>query len=71
MTDTYRVKIDLTLLAANTSKGEGRLVNEAEVRDFLVDQGFIPCEKGWICEEISLRLLNPEEIVSCTSHEPY
>ena len=69
MTDTYRVNIDLSLLAVNTSKGEGRPVSEAEVRDLLVDQGFIPCEKGWICEEISLRFLDPEEVLSCVSCE--
>jgi hypothetical protein len=58
------VDIDLTVLAANLSKEEGRSVSEDETRKWLLDAGFESYRGLWIVDEPDLGQLEPSEVRS-------
>ena len=58
------VDIDLSVVAANLSREEGRAVGEQEVRQWLLDAGFRPHGSRWIVAEGDLGQLDPTEVRS-------
>jgi len=65
MADSYRVRINLDVLARNMSKAEGRTFSVDEARDFLASNCFIHLDGDrWLCEDVSLGLLHSSEIVA-------
>ena len=58
------VDIDLTVLAANLAREEGRTVSENEVRQWLLDAGFRPQGGLWVVNEPDLGQLDPSEVRS-------
>jgi hypothetical protein len=58
------IDIDLTILAANLSKEEGRPVSEDETRKWLIDAGFESYRGLWIVDEPDLGQLDPSEVRS-------
>lgn len=58
------VDVDLSAVAANLSKAERRHVSEQEVRQWLLDAGFVPHGDRWIVDEPDLGHLEPSEVRS-------
>ena len=58
------VDIDLTAVAENLSSEERRVVDAAEVRQWLLDAGFRPHGDRWIVAEPDLGHLEPSEVRS-------
>ncbi|HEX4792931.1 MAG TPA: hypothetical protein VH370_04010 [Humisphaera sp.] len=58
-----RVKIDLSLLQEHLSEADKRPTTEAEVRQFLLDSGFMPLHDSWVVEEKDLGQLDPSEVL--------
>ena len=65
MPDSYMVQIDLEKLRENRAVLEGRSLTEDDVRDWLIEQGFVPVPKGWVAEKDILDTLDASEVVSC------
>jgi hypothetical protein len=63
MADTFRLKIDLALLAENLSRADGKPQSQEDVAEWLRGNHFIPQGDWWVCEEISLGLLDKSEII--------
>lgn len=64
MADTVRVRIDVKKLAANLCAAEGADIPAEDVHAFLVRNKFVSLGGDvWVCEEVSLRLLDRSEIL--------
>ena len=61
MADAYLISIHLDRLAANFSKADTRSWSPIEARAWLIEQGFISTESGWVAEECQLDLLGRRE----------
>lgn len=64
MADSFIVRINLDRLRQNFCMAEAKLWTEDEVKEWLRESGFIERPDGWLCEEISLGLLDRTEILS-------
>lgn len=65
MADRFVVQINFPVLLANITKADkSREWNETELKLWLKEEGFIQRPDGWLCEEISLALLDPTEVIS-------
>jgi hypothetical protein len=58
-----RVKIDLSLLRENLSQEDRQPTSESQVRQFLLDSGFIPDGELWTVDEKDLGQLKPSEVL--------
>jgi hypothetical protein len=58
------VDVDLPAVAANLSSEERREVSEPEVRQWLLDAGFMPFGDRWVVDEPNLGHLEPAEVRS-------
>jgi hypothetical protein len=58
------VDVNLSAVAVNLSKEEGRQVSEHEVRQWLHDAGFRRHGDRWIVDEPDLGHLDPSEVRS-------
>lgn len=64
MTDAYLVQIDLKRIAENFSLAERKPWDVAQVKEWLLSEGFIERADGWLCEELTLDLLDKSEVLS-------
>lgn len=64
MAQQHLVQIDLERVRTNFEQTERRTWTEAEVRGWLASSSFLQHEKGWICEEDALTLLDECEILA-------
>ena len=65
MADSFVVQINLEKLRQNFNLADATLWTDDRVKDWLREGGFIERLDGWLCEEISLELLDKTEIISC------
>ncbi len=65
MADNYIVQINFDRLLENVNKADKAKVWTLDsIKAWLKEEGFIERSDGWLCEEVSLGLLDKKEILS-------
>ncbi len=63
MAASFRVRLNLRLIQSNLETA-GDPLTDVEIVNWLIEEGFREDGNGWwICEEITLDVLDPSEIV--------
>ena len=66
----FRIAINWPRLRDNMSRQEGRRLSDVEVRQWLMDAGFIPAaDETWVIDEPDLGQLDPSEVRSVVEVE--
>jgi len=64
--ESYRVEVDVSRLRSHISRLNGRIVDEAEVREWLLKQGLKTLGRGgWLADASKLERLPREPVLRC------
>lgn len=64
MADSFVVQVNLDRLRQNFNLADATLWTDDRVKDWLREVGVVERPDGWLCEEISLEMLDKTEIIS-------